>query len=85
MSLDLQGLFDEVNSQLQREPSASALKSGKSRWRCGRIERLQGAVAQCAKQAKELESLQGMLEESHRMLAQLRDTLDKDAIRCVAA
>jgi len=61
---DLQGLFDEVNGQLQRE--------------CGRIERLQGAVTQCARQAKELESLQNMLEESHRMLAQLRETLDKE-------
>ncbi|CAJ1346825.1 unnamed protein product, partial [Effrenium voratum] len=59
-----QGLFDEVNGQLQRE--------------CGRIERLQGAVTQCARQAKELESLQNMLEESHRMLAQLRETLDKE-------
>ena len=61
---DLQGLFDEVNHQLQHE--------------CGRIERLQGAVTQCAKQAKELESLQNMLEESHVMLAQLRETLDKE-------
>lgn len=61
---DLQGLFDEVNHQLQHE--------------CGRIERLQGSVTQCAKQAKELESLQNMLEESHVMLAQLRETLEKE-------
>jgi len=38
-----------VNHQLQHE--------------CGRIERLQGSVTQCAKQAKELESLQNMLED----------------------
>lgn len=62
--VDLQGLFDEVNGQLLRES--------------GRIEGLQGAVAQCAKQTKELESLQKMLEESHQMLAQLKDTLDKE-------
>eukprot|EP00913_Durusdinium_trenchii_P033441 g31309.t1 len=58
--VDLQGLFDEVNGQLLRES--------------GRIEGLQGAVAQCAKQTKELESLQKMLEESHQMLAQLKET-----------
>jgi len=61
---DLQSLFDEVNGHLQTE--------------CSRIERLQGSVELCAKQTKELESSQNMLEESHRMLAQLRDRLDKE-------
>ncbi|CAE8615507.1 unnamed protein product [Polarella glacialis] len=61
---DLQGLFDEVNNQLQSE--------------CGRIERLQGAVSVCSRQSKELESLQGMVEESHRMLAQLREALEQE-------
>jgi chromosome segregation ATPase len=59
---DLQSLFDDVNQQLQAE--------------CGRIEQLQETVAQCAKQGKELESLQSMLEESHRVLAQMRDALE---------
>lgn len=45
---DLQGLFDEVNHQLQHE--------------CGRIERLQGSVTQCAKQAKELLSFAAGVE-----------------------
>lgn len=61
---DLQGLFDEVNKQLQSE--------------CGRIERLQDTVALCAKQGKELQALQNMLEESHRMLAQVRDALESE-------
>lgn len=61
---DLQGLFDEVNHQLQAE--------------CGRIEKLQDTVALCARQSKELETLQGMLEESHRMLAQVRDALEAE-------
>merc|ERR1719316_219916 len=59
---DLQSLFDDVNQQLQTE--------------CGRIEQLQETVALCAKQGKELEALQGMLEESHRVLAQMRDALE---------
>merc|ERR1719375_2313764 len=59
---DLQSLFDDVNQQLQAE--------------CGRIEQLQETVVLCAKQGKELEALQGMLEESHRVLAQMRDALE---------
>ena len=43
-----------MNHQLQHE--------------CGRIERLQGSVTQCAKQAKELESLQNMLEDGGLLL-----------------
>jgi len=61
---DLQGLFDDVNSQLQAE--------------CGRVEKLQATVQICAKQGKELETLQGMLEDSHRMLAQVRDALEHE-------
>eukprot|EP00747_Dinoflagellata_sp_TGD_P170364 gnl/TRDRNA2_/TRDRNA2_201741_c0_seq1.p1 gnl/TRDRNA2_/TRDRNA2_201741_c0~~gnl/TRDRNA2_/TRDRNA2_201741_c0_seq1.p1 ORF type:complete len:520 (+),score=149.64 gnl/TRDRNA2_/TRDRNA2_201741_c0_seq1:117-1676(+) len=61
---DLQSLFDEVNQQLQKE--------------CARIERLQETVALCAKQSKELEALQGMLEESHKMLSQVRDALEQE-------
>ncbi|CAK0883933.1 unnamed protein product, partial [Prorocentrum cordatum] len=61
---DLQILFEEVNQQLQNE--------------CGRVERLQESVASCAQQSKELELLQGMLEESHRMLAQVRDALEQE-------
>merc|ERR1719345_482887 len=59
---DLQSLFDDVNQQLQTE--------------CGRIEQLQETVTLCAKQGKELEALQSMLEESHRVLAQMRDALE---------
>lgn len=58
---DLQGLFDDVNQQLQGE--------------CGRIEKLQETVSLCAKQSKELEQLQGMLEDSHRVLAQVQKAL----------
>jgi len=63
---DLQNLFDDVNQQLQTE--------------CGRIEQLQETVALCAKQGKELEALQGMLEESHRVLTQMRDALESERI-----
>jgi chromosome segregation ATPase len=59
---NLQSLFDDVNHQLLTE--------------CARIEELQETVALCAKQGKELESLQSMLEESHRVLAQMRDALE---------
>uniref|UniRef100_A0A7S1SCC8 Uncharacterized protein n=1 Tax=Alexandrium catenella TaxID=2925 RepID=A0A7S1SCC8_ALECA len=61
---DLQGLFDEVNHQLQSE--------------CFRIEKLQDTVAVCAKQSKELEQLQGMLEDSHIMLAQVTNALEEE-------
>lgn len=59
---NLQSLFDDVNHQLLTE--------------CSRIEELQETVSLCAKQGKELESLQSMLEESHRVLAQMRDALE---------
>lgn len=61
---DLQGLFDEVNHQLQSE--------------CARIEKLQETVSLCAKQSQELDQLQAMLEDSHRMLAQVRDALEQE-------
>jgi chromosome segregation ATPase len=68
---DLQSLFDDVNQQLQTE--------------CGRIEQLQETVVLCAKQGKELEALQGMLEESHRVLAQMRDALEYERAERVKA
>jgi len=68
---DLQSLFDDVNQQLQTE--------------CGRIEKLQDTVSLCAKQGKELEALQGMLEESHRVLAQMRDALEHERAERVKA
>lgn len=68
---DLQSLFDDVNQQLQTE--------------CGRIEKLQDTVSLCAKQGKELEALQGMLEESHRVLAQMRDALEHERTERVKA
>merc|ERR1712232_626111 len=61
---DLQPLFDEVNNKLQSE--------------CGRVDKLQDAVQFCAKQSKELESLQAMLEDSHQMLGQVRDALEHE-------
>jgi len=61
---DLQPLFDEVNHKLQSE--------------CGRVDKLQDAVQFCAKQSKELESLQAMLEDSHQMLGQVRDALEHE-------
>lgn len=60
----LQSLFDEVSEQLQSE--------------CGRVERLQSTVALCAKQGQELQALQAMLEESHSMLGQVREALERE-------
>lgn len=60
----LQSLFDEVSQQLQSE--------------CTRVERLQTTVALCAKQGKELTTLQAMLEESHGMLGQIREALERE-------
>merc|ERR1711920_1181479 len=45
---------------------------------CGRVDKLQDAVQFCSKQSKELESLQVMLEDSHHMLGQVRDTLEHE-------
>eukprot|EP00929_Paragymnodinium_shiwhaense_P075059 TRINITY_DN38382_c0_g1_i1.p1 TRINITY_DN38382_c0_g1~~TRINITY_DN38382_c0_g1_i1.p1 ORF type:complete len:790 (-),score=254.57 TRINITY_DN38382_c0_g1_i1:112-2481(-) len=61
---ELQRLFDEVNKQLQAE--------------CARVAKLQASVSNCAKQSKELESLQGMVEDSHRMLAQVRSAMERE-------
>mmetsp|Transcript_23235 Transcript_23235/g.59323 ORF Transcript_23235/g.59323 Transcript_23235/m.59323 type:complete len:670 (+) Transcript_23235:103-2112(+) len=68
---DLQGLFNDVNQQLQSE--------------CGRIEKLQDTVSLCARQTKELEQLEGMLEDAHRMLAQVRDALEEERAERVRA
>mmetsp|Transcript_5939 Transcript_5939/g.14209 ORF Transcript_5939/g.14209 Transcript_5939/m.14209 type:complete len:635 (-) Transcript_5939:120-2024(-) len=62
--VEMQGLFDEVNVQLQSE--------------CARIEKLQDVVQHCAKQGQELEALQVMLEESHKMLGQVREALEHE-------
>lgn len=61
---DLQGLFEEVQQQLHLS--------------CSRIESLQGAVTQCARQGQELQSLQGMVEDSHAMIAQLQAALEEE-------
>mmetsp|Transcript_12411 Transcript_12411/g.29219 ORF Transcript_12411/g.29219 Transcript_12411/m.29219 type:complete len:642 (+) Transcript_12411:143-2068(+) len=61
---EMQSLFDEVNSQLQAE--------------CSRITKLQDTVALCAQQGKDLEALQNMLEESHRMLGQVREAIEHE-------
>lgn len=63
---ELQILFDEVTSQLHVE--------------CGRVGAMQERVAACAKQSVELEQLRSMLDDSHAMLAQLREALEHE--RC---
>jgi hypothetical protein len=60
----LQPLFNEVNQKLQSE--------------CGRVDKLHDAVQFCAKQSKELESLQVMLEDSHQMVGQVRTALENE-------
>ena len=57
---ELQTLFDEVSHQLYTE--------------CKRIEGVQETVNACDKQSKELEAIHHILEESHQMLLQMRDT-----------
>merc|ERR1711948_239872 len=52
---------------------------------CGRIAKLQESVALCVKESKELRQLQGMLEDSHRMLAQLRDVLQQEQAERIKA
>jgi len=68
---DLQGLFGEVNGQLQAE--------------CTRIEKMQESVAHFARQSKDLEMLQGMLEDSHRMLAQVRGAVERERAERIRA
>mmetsp|Transcript_26672 Transcript_26672/g.48896 ORF Transcript_26672/g.48896 Transcript_26672/m.48896 type:complete len:633 (-) Transcript_26672:58-1956(-) len=69
--VEMQGLFDEVNVQLQSE--------------CTRVGKLQDIVQHCAKQGQELESLQGMLEESHKMLGQVREALEHERTERIKA
>jgi len=61
---ELQDLFAEVTNQLQVE--------------CSRVAAMQENVAVCAKQTNELEQLRVMLDDSHAMLAQLREALDEE-------
>merc|ERR1712187_562699 len=68
---ELQGLFDDVNQQLHVE--------------CGRIAKLQETVSICVQESKELRQLQGMLEDSHKMLAQLRDVLQLEQAERIKA
>jgi len=43
-----------------------------------RVDKLQGAVGQCAKQSAELEQLTDMLQDSHQMLARVRNALEEE-------